>query len=208
MRSASTLPSHFRLKFSTSRRWAPVVPLGSAPLEDMWLLRPGVATGVSTPTLTMEVAGHEERGGGVRGVGVGAGGVEERGRPHFDQKRPESVDFLICFPNSLLLGFSLRKNMGIKTLSLDAPTLCPSLVLVQVCWPCRPLSKCFGSVCPAWPRRMPAFLLRLMRALSRPCPVVGAVGPFITTLSRPYPLLAKAAFPFSTALCMYVFVWL
>ncbi|CAK9039688.1 unnamed protein product [Durusdinium trenchii] len=30
---------------------------------DMWLLRPGVATGVSTPTLTMEVAGHEERGG-------------------------------------------------------------------------------------------------------------------------------------------------
>ena len=71
-----------------------------------------------------------------------------------------------CSPNSLLLGFSLRKT---KLATIGAAAVGPVF------------SALSGSVCPAWPLPL--------------CPGID------------WSLLGHTAFPFSTALWGYVFVW-
>ena len=96
-----------------------------------------------------------------------------------------------CYPRAVLAS---------QVSSLCSPnSLCRVLSMIK---PCRGVGRV------PW-----AFLLRLVRALCRPCPglfvsLVRVICPFITALSEPCPLPGHAAFPFSTALSGYVFVLL
>ena len=136
-------------------------------------------------------------------------------------------------PNSLIFGFFLKQNTlaAVSAVPLSPVSrCCPLLVLLPAllsltCHPGVLLTKqfsglarslfrpgsswvCVSCVAAPW-GSFASSLWGLCPGLVQVCVLlVRVVGPLIATLSRPYPLLGHAVFPFSTTLSGYVFVWL